>query len=761
MSKKFLFGILFYLFFYQSLFAQIFIKGKIVDGESMEVLSSTIIVDVLDSSHYYLSDEEGNFTIDDIADRDSSLFRFHQLGYRDTTCWLKSGSYNYIKMLSKNMFKEVVVMAPSLAFENGKITMSVHQMKEIPALLSEPDPFKTFQSLPGVKAQSENMADLSVRGGNSDENLILIDDIPIYYLNHLGGFVSIMDMEAIQNASIWKSNFTAKYSSKASSIINFQLKKGNNQKRNTHISLSPLLLHGSINGPVLKNKLTYLVSGRRMMYDVISYPLQKLINKNTLIGYTFYDATSKLNYAINSKNNISLIFYYGKDHMQLNVNNKSLEYLLKFKNNWGNIISGFSYKYENQKHFTFKNTTFFSHYFQNYSLNETQSHTTTNEYLFKSDLTSAGNISEFNIEFSKNLKSNLGFNYQYLTINPSYTQNLSFQYKTAKIYNHEPRFFLSTELNFDKVKIQTGINARIDFLKITNSILEPRLSIQYYIKDSSIICLQLSRMTQSILNLKDYNTDPFPLNFWIPTTGTPIISDMIGLSYFKNLFRNKVSVSIETFIKESKHLSQIKKNTTIMYQIGNIHELIDNNLIDKSGGIELFIHKKLGTWTGWLSYTYLKVLRKNQNVDEKYYNAPQDIPHQINAVFNYKINPRVKFNAEWSLHSGRPINIANYNYQILDNIYNQTFDPSLQTLYNYYPINSQRSESFHVLNLALEFKKQKLNGIRSWTFSIYNLYNKMNAFYYYNSIENNESKLFKFTLFPLIPSVSYTFILKK
>lgn len=666
---------------------------------------------------------------------------------------------------------EVVVSGEKkdAAITNAKMgveKLDIVEISKIPVLFGEKDILKTIQLLPGIKGAGEGNSGFYVRGGSADQNLILLDDAPVYNASHLLGFFSTFNSLAIQDVEIYKGLMPAQYGTRLSSTLDIKMKNGNDQKFHVAGGIGTISTNLAVEGPIVKNKGSFLVTARRTYADVFLKLSTNDDLKNSKLY--FYDLNLKSNYNINDKNRIFLSAYFGRD--VLGAKNQ-------FGLDWGNATATLRWNHIiNDK--LFSNTSFiFSDY--NYKLSfdiNSESNVTINskirDYNFKQ---------EFQYFLNPQNKIRAGINIIHHTIIPGQvTQTgetginaptLQNRYAIDNAIYIDNNWTATDRINVDYGLRLSGFNALGggDFYtfdaegNVTESTyygsnqvvanyyyLEPRITASYRLNKSSSVKTGYARTTQN-LHLISNSTTASPTDLWIPSSlnTKAEIGDQVSLGYFKNLKDNQYEVSAEAYYKLMQNQVDYKNGANTI-----ANDKIEGELLYGKGqayGLEILLKKKFGRFNGWIGYTLSKSERLIDGInDNKWYNAKQDRTNDVSVVGIYELSKKWSFSATWVYTTGAPVTYPTGKYTIDD-----------ETVFAYQGRNSSRMPNYHRLDIGATFQARKTEKYESsWNFSIYNAYARANAYsisFKDDPDDPTKTQAVQTTLFKLIPSISYNF----
>ncbi len=655
----------------------------------------------------------------------------------------------------------------------SKIDLPVEQVKNIPALMGEKDVLKVIQLLPGVQKGSEGSSGIYVRGGGPDQNLIILDDATVYNASHLFGFFSLFNGDALKSIELTKGGFPARYGGRLSSVLEMQMKDGDKQKIHGEAGIGIISSRLTLEGPILKDKLSFLVSARRTYIDILTQPLIKQqTGVNT--GYYFYDLNAKLNYIIDYKNKIYLSGYFGKDKFYLK-NNVDANYTSEAGLGWGNATGTLRWNHLiNEK--TFSNVSLI---FTNFLFDISAKEKFSGDYYNLSYLSGIRDYSvKWDIDYSPNakhfIKGGLLATYHYfrpsaIVTESSYSAD-NFSHKT-RIDTYETAIYAEDDFKInEKWRANGGIrfsNFNVRSKSYINP--EPRISLRYLLKSDLSIKASYATMNQ-YLHLLSNSGFGLPTDLWVPATDRikPQQSQQVALGVAKDLTIKEASfmASIEGYYKKSKNIIGYKEGASFL-NIDPTENSSDFSYEDivtsgnaESYGAEFFFQKKFGKLTGWIGYTLSWTWLQFDELNfGKRFHARYDRRHDLSLVGIYKLNERITLSATWVYGTGNAITLPLSSYQLAEqNPHPQTEYNNSYTVNDYGEKNSFRMAPYHRLDIAIQFHKKMPKYERTFELGVYNAYNRKNPFFYYTQYDYNtqQTKLKQVSLFPVIPSISWT-----
>ena len=657
----------------------------------------------------------------------------------------------------------------------GLISIPVKQFISIPAL-GEPDLIKSVQSQPGIKGGIEGSAGVFVRGGGAGESLFMLDDVPLYSISHLYGFFSTFNSSAVKDVKLMKGGFPAKYGGRASAVMDIRTREGNNKSFNGEISLGFISSKLTLEGPLINDKTTFIISGRRSYFDLYSAALRKydLLDEN-FPDYYFYDLNLKLTHTFSRHDKIFISIYNGKDRIRNNNGSFAINTnAVLFSNDldetagWGNIVCSFRWNHIFNNSLFVNTTLAYSkfRYFTQAKFNDSSTDTTQNktrDINYSADyLSSNSDIiikTDFEYILSGNHKLTFGAGNTFRTYNPgeqSYNimdhvsdLKTDTSFRNNLVYASEP--FLYAEDNV-KVSSEFFIIAGLRLSSLLSSKktffnAEPRLSASFSLHPDLVLKTGYSRMVQ-YMHLLSTTGLTVPTDIWVPSLEglLPLKSDQIdaAISYELN---NKALFSIEIYRKWLTNTTDFRNGASLLASFSPWYEKTTQGS-GNSKGVEISIEKHKGLLTGRINYTLSTSDRKYQDL-----NNGQPFPfiydrlHDFNISLNYQIFKKWDFSALWLYGTGYPVTVPVEKYApvLVSTSYTVSYYPS---------INNCRLPPYHRLDIGIHYKTQNQLGDHTLSFDIFNVYNRLNpinVYYGFNYLS------FRYAyLLPIIPSVTYT-----
>jgi hypothetical protein len=649
--------------------------------------------------------------------------------------------------------------------QTGVEKLSTKEIKNIPVIFGEKDVLKTIQLLPGIKSAGDGNAGFFVRGGSSDQNQILLDEANVYNASHLLGFFSTFNSDAIKDVTVYKGGMPAQYGGRLSSVLDIKMNDGNNQDYNISGGVGLISAKLNVEGPVQKDKSSFLLTGRRTYVDAFfKASKDSTINKSKLY---FYDLNAKMNYELGEKDKLYVSGYFGKDKLGFGD---------QFSINWGNSTGTLRWNHIFNKKL-FSNTSLI---YSNYDY-EIQIRSGSNDFNIFSQIRDWNLKQDYQLNAGAKSNIRFGWSSTFHTVRPgeitaSETSSVASDVQ-QKRYSLENAVYAShTWKASDKLNITYGsrltafsvlgkgdyytLNDKGEIIDTTSYKsgevvktywnVEPRLAVGYQFNSSASVKASYVRNVQN-MHLISNSTSSTPTDKWISSSNNikPEVSDQVSLGYYKNLAGNKYELTVETYYKTMQNQVDYRDGADVFS-----NKSIEPDLLYGKGrayGIEWMLRKKFGKLSGWVSYTLSKTERKIDGINNNdWYNARQDRTHDIAIVAMYELNKKWTLSANWIYYTGDAITFPNGKYTV-----------GGQTVYYYTNRNGYRMPSYHRLDLGATVQlKQKKKWSSEMTFSLYNAYGRQNAYaitFRDNKDNPDKTEAVQTSLFRWIPSISYNF----
>lgn len=690
------------------------------------------------------------------------------------------------------------------------VTLDMKQIKTLPAFMGEVDILKTIQLLPGVKSAGDGQSGFYVRGGGPDQNLILLDEAVVYNASHLMGFFSVFNGDAIKNVTLTKGGMPSQYGGRLSSVLDITMKDGNNQNFQVDGGIGLIASRFTVQGPLKKDTSSFIISGRRTYVDVITQPIFKYV-KNEFAGtrYYFYDLNSKFNYRFNNKNSLYLSGYFGKDIFYFKDKGSGFG----VETSWGNATASLRWSHIfNSK--LFSNTSLIYSYY-NFSFSALQDNF---EFKIFSGIRDYNAKTDFSWFPNSRHSVKFGANYIFHIFIPTNASARSGETKfdlgdIVKLYSHEAHVYAGDDWDItDKLRVNAGMRysyfvhvgpftryLKDPFTKVTDTVVyssgkkitdyhgwEPRISLRYQLTKSLSVKASYTKNYQYI-HLASISAVSLPTDVWMPSTDVikPQIGNQYAAGIFKNFLDNMFETSVEGYYKNMKNLIEYKEGAQPQ---DNVKDNPDNSFTFGYGeafGAEFFVKKREGKFTGWIGYTLSWTNRTFAEINGgKTYYAKYDRRHDISIVTAYEMSARWNLSAVWVFNTGNRGTLPNSLYYFEQSV---NVDYGARNSYQFRPYNRlDLSATFtpdrnkkierHRKRIERRYarkgkdpssivlpKKWTKNFSESWTFSVFNAYNRHNPYFIYfdtkGSILNGDFTVQakQVSLFPVLPSVTWNF----
>ncbi|MBN1183800.1 MAG: TonB-dependent receptor [Bacteroidales bacterium] len=703
------------------------------------------------------------------------------LGYQTQVMSISNGNdtlINFNLTGSSTEIEEVVIEGYSKESDTrsnlSAMRITSKEIEKIPAILGETDVLKSLQLLPGVQSGMEGFSGLVVRGGGTDQNLIVLDGVPVYNVNHLFGFFSVFNPAAIKDVSLHKSGFPARYGGRASSVIDINMKEGNNKELHGEGSIGLISSRFTIEGPIKNENTSFIISGRRTYFDVVGKPFltKKEGDQTNTYGYYFYDLNMKINHRYSDKSRLFLSSYLGNDVLKLDSEVKQDQSFAKqlYNLKWGNVTTNLRWNYTlNNKLFTnttlsYSNYRFLLNYkFDTKNYVDLEEEITHDSQEFLNGIYDVSAKVDFDYFPNQNHIIKFGTGYCYHTFVPSsYTQKKDPGRDTSyrqNIYGHEAFLYLEDNMRIgNNVNVNMGFHYSFFNVKKENYFhIQPRISSKYS-PWSNVTCkASISKMVQ-YLQTNSYSSISLPIDLWVPSTDSllPVESwnYSLGVDYQYN---KRYSIGIEGFYKTM--------NNVITFQEGAFPTTdFMKDIVQGKGwayGVEFMIKKNTGNTSGWLSYTWSNSWRQFEGISmDKKFPYKYDRRHDIGFVLLHKFNDRVDMSSTWVFGTGIAMSLSTEKY-----VSNFTLEASSDNdiakpyIQKYETRNNYRMPHYHRMDIGVNFHKEKKKYTRTWSFGAYNVYNRQNALWiHWENVDqySDEIGLYQISIFQITPYFSYS-----
>lgn len=747
------------------------ISGYVRDQHGEELIGANVFVSELAVGT--ISNTYGFFSL--TLPEGSYTLVFNYLGYQDQA--KKVELTGNVKMdisleMASEQIEEVEISSTRRDVNVKQVEMSstklqMAEIKRMPVLMGEVDVLKSIQLLPGVQSGVEGSSGFYVRGGNVDQNLILLDDAPVYNASHLAGFFSVFNGDAIKDVKLLKGGIPAEYGGRLSSVVDIKMKEGNSSKIKTEGGIGIISSRLMVEGPVYDGISTFMVAGRRTYADLLL-----LASRDTMVKESklyFYDLNAKINLRINDNNRIYLSNYFGRD-----VVGFSDVFRMEYGNatttlRWNHLFSDRLFM---DVRGIYSNYTYIMGAEDNITTFDWESHIV--DYDVNADITyflNPSNTIKFGggailhdfkpgtvtgsidtVELDYILPDNYALEYNIFIQNEQkITSRLSAQYglRYSIFQNVGPAdYFSFNGQNPQEYTITDTLSAARFGVFNTYSGFEPRLGFRYSLDANSSVKASYQR-TYQYLHLATNTTAATPIDVWFPSSPNtkPQRADQYAVGYFRNFFGDKLEASVEVYYKDFNNVIDFKDHAQLL--INDKMEAEIRTGYGWSYGAEFMLRKQVGSFTGWISYTLSKTERRIPEVNwGKVFNAPYDKPHNISVVLSYDVSKRLNVSANWVYSTAPPRTFPTGRWEY-GNMVNPAFSDR----------NSVRIFDYHRLDVSATYSMgKKLN--HSLNLSAYNAYNRKNPYsikFQQNEVESLTTEAYMMYLFGIVPSITYNF----
>lgn len=751
------------------------LNGYVKDAASGETLIGANIVEVSNPAQGATTNSYGFYSL--TLERGSYKIKFSYLGYEDQIVEVvlnKNVSLN-INMTEGVVIEEVIISAEKEdrrknveGTQMGTVELPIENIKKLPAIFGEVDILKSIQLLPGVLASGEGNAGFYVRGGGPDQNLVLLDEAVVYNAGHLLGFFSVFNADALKNTTLIKGSMPANFGGRLSSVLDIQMKDGNDKHYEVEGGIGLISSRLTVQGPIVKDKSSFMISGRRTYILDLAQPALKGGDFEGT-NYYFYDLNTKWNYTFSNKNRLFFSGYFGNDVLKFRQPINDFKFDLPYGNKtatlrWNHLFSDKmfmnvsaiynDYRFQfngGQNNFVFKLFSGVEDWnlkvdFENYP-NTRHTIKYGVNYTYHTLTPNTASASNGEVDFNTNFKpkyANEGAIYIMDDFKANKTWSMNIGLRLSAFQQVGPYTSkLSGEVfsDFEPVKTYTGV--------------EPRVSFNYKANDNLSFKTGVAVTTQ-YLHLVSNSSSTLPADVWVPST--ELVKPQRGVQYalgvFKNFDNDMFETSFEVYYKDMQNQLDYAEN-----YVNDITTELEDSFVSGIGrayGAEFFVKKAKGDLNGWIGYTLSRSERSFKDIEGgRWYPAVYDRTHDVSVVVNYKLSDKWDLGAVFILGSGRlftPVRGFFFVEQDVNLFYGSR--------------NSARLDTYHRLDLSATYtpnpkSKKKFTG--SWTFSIYNTYNRRNPFFVNFETTTdfetgtNTIKGSKITIFPIIPSITYNF----
>ncbi len=771
------------------------VSGTVTDAATGETLIGATVLDTA-SGKGTVTNAYGRYTLT-LRGATSAGLRISYVGYSPQTISvdLSQNSQLNIALRPSVQLDEIQIVADRIGSpkmsQMSAIEVPVEQLKLVPVIFGETDVLKAIQLLPGVQSGTEGMSGIYVRGGGPDQNLFQLDGIPLYNVNHMGGFFSAFNGDAIKNVTLYKGSFPARFSGRVSSVLDINTNNGNDKEWHGGGSIGIMSAKVNIEGPIIKERTTLSASLRRTYGDLLLQPLLMIAaasepDLNGLsAGYYFYDLNLKVSHKFSDRSRLYATWYSGDDEAYMRVKIEDNYYYdekeyMKLSWRWGNLATAVRWNYElNQK--LFMNVTgSYTRYRQQLKLGMEDSYlqygqryTDEVEMGINSGINDIAARVDFDYAPSPDHAVKFGGVLTHHTFVPQvqsarvqYTgeMNIDTTFGESRVRANELTAYIEDDWSItDALKVNAGV--ALTGFAVDSSFypsLQPRLSGRLLLTDDLSLKAGYSYMTQYMHLLSNSNIS-LPTDLWVPVTSRiePMNSHQVSAGIFYT-WKNTVDFSIEGYYKWMNNLLEYKPGSTFLGSSVGWEDMVCSGR-GWAYGLEFLAQKSVGNITGWFGYTWSRTMRLFDRPGEELnggdpFPAKYDRIHDISLALQYKKNDRFDCGVTWVYSTGNTATLAMQRIDGGGNSYWNSLD-FVESRNNF------RLPAYHRMDVSVNFHKQKRHGVRTWNISIYNLYNRQNPFIIYpQTVERDDGQgtqyntvLMQRSLFPILPSISYIY----
>lgn len=784
------------------------ISGTISDNSTGETLIGATVVDVR-SGKGAVTNPYGRYSL--TMKRDSVELKVQYVGYEVQyfKLYLNGNKQLNVKLKPAVQLQEVTISAERVgdirSSQMSATEMTMEKIKSVPVLFGEADIIKALQLMPGVQSGSEGNSGMYVRGGGPDENLFLLDGVPLYNVSHMGGFFSAFNTDAVKNVTLYKGSFPARFGGRLSSVLDVTQNNGNDQEIHGNASIGLIAAKASIEGPIVKDKTTFSLSARRTYAELLVIPTIMWLDRATSdeptaavaenadydVGYWFYDVNAKLTHKFSERSRLYGSFYMGEDEVYGRIKTATAQdedVFLGFKTRWGNMIGALRWNYVlTPKLF----------------MNVTASYTQYTDSIIGSvekGIVSGSTPSKVQGDYFSGIREVTGrvdFDYtpapeHNVKFGAGYTQHWFLPEVAKGSVDWYDTLYMNSGITMDPtlgggditpagemtafveddwsvmetLKINAGLHA--SGFKVQNSFypsLQPRVSGRVMLNDYLSLKIGYAWMRQYV-HLLSTTSITLPTDLWVPVTDNvkPMESHQVAGGIFYSL-SGVADFSIEGYYKNMDNLIEYREGASFFGSSENWENLVVAGR-GWSYGVEFLVQREIGRLTGWVGYTWSRTMRlfdrEGQVLNEgNPFPAKYDRRHDLSVVLSYKLNNEIDFSATWVFSTG---NTATLSTQRYSRAHEEPADyeegSSSQSLSTFDGRNNFRMPNYHRLDLGANFHRKFKRARRTISVSVYNVYNRQNPYMVFLSRTPSEKgypmSLQQLSLFPILPSVAYT-----
>ena len=695
-----------------------------------------------------------------------------------------------VELVAGTIIGEAVVTGEAFNRIEDRVQMSqieipIEQIKQLPAIGGEVDLLKALQLLPGVQSGGEGSSGLYVRGGSPDQNLMLLDGVPLYSVNHLFGFFSVFNADAVKNMTITKGGFPARFGGRLSSILEINLKDGHMKEVHADATISLIASKLTVEGPIVKDKASFMVSARRTYLDILLGPAFDAAsgdesNTNVDPRYYFYDFNAKINWKVGPRDRIFFSAFNGKDDFGFKSNetreNSGLGETTVAESNfgldWKNAVQALRWNHEWGPQL-FSNVTLTRSFYQFNTGIEFGEETTTADStissrfaaLYRSGIEDYAAQIDFDYAPAADHYIRYGAKWTHHRFSPGATQlELDFGQENpidtllgaTDINSNDAYVYIEDEVTVnERMKANFGLHTSLMHVQgKTYASLQPRLAVNYRLPTGMALKASYARMTQYV-NLLTNEGLGMPTDLWVPSTANvrPQKSWQVAVGLAETV--GEFELSLEGYYKAMDGLLSYRNGASFMFSLETNWEQQVTQGIGNAYGLEFLAQKKVGQTTGWVGYTLSWSNRKFDEINSgEWYPFTYDRRHDVSLVINQDLGEKWSLSAAWVYGTGRAITLSESVYSTFEE------GPDGQVLQNQITVlsskNAFRMSPYHRLDVSLIQTKRGENFERSLIFSAYNAYNNLNPFFALLDTDDSGNPVIReYGLFPIIPSIAW------
>lgn len=755
------------------------VDGFLYDAETgQSIVGANVFIDQLkrgtttdEDGRYRISVPEGTYTI-----------TYSFIGYETVTRQLVVNQDLSIDINLKPLMttiQEVVISdrhaEDQLAeTQTGYVAIDKREIENLPYLMGEADPLRIIQLMPGVHTAGEGNTGFYVRGGAIDQNLILLDNTIVYNPSHLFGFFSVFNGAAMSSMELHKSGIPSYYGGRLSSITKINTRKGDDENFKGEGGIGLIAANALIEGPIVKNKGSFLVAARRTYVDLFIDPIRELFSVEERLNYHFFDLNVNADYDLGSRDELRLRSYFGNDNFMFGTGSSFSNTMI-----WSNKTTSVQWLHRFGERVAAELSLFAASYDMDFSAG-------INQYRFNiiSDIRDKGFNYQIDIT-GKRHHFTAGLTYTHHIMRPnnmdSHTEDVELDFgDKVTLYAEEGAAFVNDRITLsEKLELSAGLRVTAfsqlgpftryiedNNFQILDTVtwksgdriknyanVEPRVSMRYSLNPSSSLKLSYDRVYQYI-HMAPLSSASLPLDMWVTSSSVvkPQSADQYSIGYFRNFSDNTFETSLVAYHKKMRRQLEYRDGVIIGYSKGFNY---DDNFVFGDGvssGVELMVRKNSGRLNGMFAYTLSRTLRTFPDLNQgEPFPAKYDRLHDLSAMANFVYNNHWTFSGVFVYGTGNALNLPIARYMIQGNVINE-----------YGKRNSSRMPAYHRLDLAATYVARKTKKYETaWVFSVYNVYNRRNPYYIYFETKGDlqeyklETKLKQVSLFPVLPSVTY------